>query len=127
MAIRSRRLFRPKSLRSRFQFYNVVSAIFNHNYCQIFRERKQKSPRLAPVHGERLPFLIVNRESLGRKRVPLIDCVVSWNQFLANPSLQINYNYYVSRQLFGALGRVFDLVPIKLNWHPFSNTTTCVG
>ncbi|KAI6184214.1 DNA polymerase [Aphelenchoides bicaudatus] len=92
-------------------------------------ERKQKSSRLAPTHGERLPFLIVNQESKTRKRaVPLIECVVSWEDFLANPQLTINYNYYVGRQLLGgALKRIFDLVPIKLNWHPYSSSTFCIG
>lgn len=99
-----------------------------NNYRVIFRERRQKSARLAPVHGERLPFVIVERNlPHNKKRQPLIDCVVSWEDFLANNKLQINHNYYVSRQLLGALGRFFDLVPAKLNWRPIITSNICLG
>jgi hypothetical protein len=80
-----------------------------------------------PVHGERLPFVIIQRSATNKQKLPLIDCVVSWQNFLANNTLQINYNYYVSRPLFGALSRVFDLVPVKLNWRPIITSNLCLG
>ena len=86
----------------------------------------EMTPRRACRPGERISYVIVRREAPGEKTLKLITCVASLEEFLKNRDLKLYYNYYVSRPLFGALGRILRMVPISLRWH-LVHSSGCFG
>ncbi|CAD5223802.1 unnamed protein product [Bursaphelenchus okinawaensis] len=101
----------------------IINAEYRGEYSEraqvpakkLAAERKAICERFEPVRGERLSFVIVRPEAHVKKN--LIDCVVSWEDFQNNSSLQLHYNYYIGKHLMAAMKRFFDLVPCRLRYH----------
>ncbi|KAJ1734176.1 DNA polymerase zeta, partial [Coemansia biformis] len=67
--------------------------------------------RAEPEHGERVPYVVVN----GGGQTRLVDRVVSPQALLAQPHLQLDYQYYVGKQIAPALDRVLGLVGVDVH------------
>ncbi|TKR68301.1 hypothetical protein L596_024299 [Steinernema carpocapsae] len=80
---------------------------------KIADRRMLVSERFQPVHGERVPYVVVEGES---PTSTVISCVVEPSEYFANQSMRLNYDYYVLRQLLPALHRVLELVPVRLTY-----------
>uniref|UniRef100_A0A5S6QH45 DNA polymerase n=1 Tax=Trichuris muris TaxID=70415 RepID=A0A5S6QH45_TRIMR len=85
--------------RSWYQMRSAVPSL------SIARKRLAQDGRSEPRIGERVPYVIV----CGEPRSTLISCVREPQEVMQNPSLNLNYVYYVVRQLVPALNRVFNL------------------
>lgn len=111
----------------------------------MFRELNTKSTRLAPIRGERVSYIIASNPVGEHKKVhsagifgssvPTISITrsitshaVFIEDFLSNPKLEINYDYYVTRKLFPALMRFFQFKGIRLKWRcGEANRNFCLG
>lgn len=67
------------------------------------------------MYGERVGFVIVRPDA--ESGATLISCVIPVEVLLRNPWMKVHYNYYITKKLFPALGRVFGLIPLRLRWH----------
>lgn len=76
-----------------------------------FRKRTERDPRAEPRSHERVQYVIV----AGSPNATLISCVVEPHQLLANPSLRLNYPYYITGQIIPALNRALTLVSSSAN------------
>uniref|UniRef100_A0A7E4W7G4 DNA polymerase n=1 Tax=Panagrellus redivivus TaxID=6233 RepID=A0A7E4W7G4_PANRE len=111
----------------------IISGDYRVNYAEsavlpmkkIASELEAISPLHKPVYGERLEF-IVAEPPVASKNCTVYSCVFRLQKFLENPQLTVNYNYYIGRKLMPALARVFQLIPLKVNWH-LGNQKQCFG
>ena len=93
----------------------------------FFRESLAVDPRSEPLVGERVPYVIV----YGPPGLPLIRLVKKWSHrysmwafydsclhrpmdLLVNPTLWMNGEYYVTKQILPALYGVFSLVNVDV-------------
>ncbi|KAI9095522.1 hypothetical protein DFS34DRAFT_662310 [Phlyctochytrium arcticum] len=73
-----------------------------------------KDERAEPQYGERVPFVVVYNTGPGYR---LVDSVVSPQDLIANPTLQLHGIYYITKQIIPPLSRIFTLVGADVeNW-----------
>ena len=78
-----------------------------------FSERAARSELYAPQKGERISYLIVRREQQeGEKRLKLITCVASLEEFLTDKNLRVYFNYYVSDENASVIQNAFNFIQI---------------
>jgi DNA polymerase zeta len=63
-----------------------------------------------PLYKERVPYLVVFKEPNSR----LIDMVVDPKTYLKTKNMRLHYVYYISKQIFPSLGRVFQLIGVDV-------------
>lgn len=63
-------------------------------------------PRAEPQYGERVPYVVVS----GAPGARLVDRCVSPEMLLRNPSLDLDAEYYITKNLIPPLERIFNLV-----------------
>ena len=78
-------------------------------------EMKMAQDELAePEYGDRVPYVIVNRKS----KTSLRQSSVTPEEAANNPSLMLNSEYYIVKQIIAPLQRVFSLMGIDiLKWY----------
>jgi DNA polymerase zeta len=72
----------------------------------IATKRMLADPRLEPQYGERVPYVVVT----GAPQARLIDRCVAPEQLLADDALELDAEYYISKNLIPPLERIFNLV-----------------
>ncbi|CAO1623914.1 unnamed protein product [Parajaminaea phylloscopi] len=72
----------------------------------VSTRRMLTDARLEPQHAERVPYLI----TLGEPKAKLNDLAVDPGTMLANPMLQLNAMYYITRGIIPPLTRIFNLL-----------------
>ncbi|KAI1870822.1 uncharacterized protein JN550_004968 [Neoarthrinium moseri] len=72
----------------------------------ISTKRMLEDARAEPQYGERVPYVVVT----GAPGARLIDRCVAPEDLLANPHLQLDAEYYISKNLIPPLERIFNLV-----------------
>jgi DNA polymerase zeta len=72
----------------------------------IATKRMLADPRLEPQYGERVPYVVVT----GAPGARLIDRCVSPETLLQNEHLELDAEYYISKNLIPPLERIFNLV-----------------
>lgn len=75
-------------------------------YIFFIRQWRLTDPRLEPRVGQRVPYVIV----AGPPGLPLIRLVRSPHALLADASLKINAEYYITRVIIPPLDRCFSLI-----------------
>lgn len=88
----------------------------------MFRELSKLSERLTPLYGERLVYVITqpkqqNKMEFNDENNPAtyLSNTISVDNFLRNSNLRLDLDYYIQHQLFPALQRVLDNIPLKLD------------
>ena len=95
-----------KEYRGRETYDNVRSVAA----CQVANKALLKDPLAEPLSGERVPYVII----YGSPNRPLYELVRSPEEFLQNPELKINYEYYVHKQILPPIDRIFRLMDINV-------------
>ncbi|KAM5476878.1 DNA polymerase zeta [Microsporum audouinii] len=72
----------------------------------ISAKRMLEDPRLEPQYGERVPYVVVS----GAPGARLIDRCFPPDVLLQNPQLELDAEYYISKNLIPPLERIFNLV-----------------
>lgn len=72
----------------------------------IATKRLLQDPRLEPQYGERVPYVVVS----GAPGARLIDRCVEPERLLTDGSLELDSEYYISKNLIPPLERIFNLV-----------------
>ena len=72
----------------------------------IATKRMLADPRAEPQYGERVPYVVVT----GAPGARLIDRCVAPETLLANDHLELDAEYYISKNLIPPLERIFNLV-----------------
>ncbi|KAI0162204.1 DNA polymerase family B [Xylariaceae sp. FL1272] len=72
----------------------------------ISTKKMLQDARAEPQYGERVPYVVVS----GGPRARLIDRCVAPEDVLLNSHLQLDYEYYISKNLIPPLERIFNLV-----------------
>ncbi|KAF2805235.1 uncharacterized protein BDZ99DRAFT_396509 [Mytilinidion resinicola] len=72
----------------------------------IATRRMLADPRLEPQYGERVPYVVVT----GPPQARLIDRCVAPEALLADDALELDAEYYISKNLIPPLERIFNLV-----------------
>jgi DNA polymerase zeta len=72
----------------------------------ISTRKMLEDPRLEPQYGERVPYVVVT----GAPGARLIDRCVAPEQLLRDESLELDAEYYISKNLIPPLERIFNLV-----------------
>ncbi|KAF2488886.1 DNA polymeras-like protein zeta catalytic subunit [Lophium mytilinum] len=72
----------------------------------IATKRMLADPRLEPQYGERVPYVVVT----GAPQARLIDRCVAPEALLADDALELDAEYYISKNLIPPLERIFNLV-----------------
>ncbi|KAK6068899.1 DNA polymerase zeta catalytic subunit [Seiridium cupressi] len=74
--------------------------------AMISTKRMLEDARAEPQYGERVPYVVVT----GGPRARLIDRCVAPEDLLINSHLQLDAEYYISKNLIPPLERIFNLV-----------------
>lgn len=72
----------------------------------ISARRMIEDPRLEPQYGERVPYVVIT----GRPKARLIDRCVAPEVLLQDAQLELDSEYYISKNLIPPLERIFNLV-----------------
>lgn len=72
----------------------------------IATKRMLADPRTEPQYGERVPYVVIT----GAPGARLIDRCVSPEMLLSNDHLELDAEYYISKNLIPPLERIFNLV-----------------
>lgn len=72
----------------------------------ISARRMIEDPRLEPQYGERVPYVVIT----GGPRARLIDRCVAPEVLLQDAQLELDSEYYISKNLIPPLERIFNLV-----------------
>lgn len=72
----------------------------------IATKRMLRDPRMEPQYGERVPYVIVS----GAPGARLIDRCMEPERLLTDQSLELDAEYYISKNLIPPLERIFNLV-----------------
>ncbi|KAF2709454.1 hypothetical protein K504DRAFT_378576 [Pleomassaria siparia CBS 279.74] len=72
----------------------------------IATKRMLADPRTEPQYGERIPYVVIS----GAPGARLIDRCVSPETLLQNEHIELDAEYYISRNLIPPLERIFNLV-----------------
>jgi DNA polymerase zeta len=72
----------------------------------IATKRMLADPRMEPQYGERVPYVVIT----GAPGARLIDRCVSPETLLQNEHLELDAEYYISKNLIPPLERIFNLV-----------------
>ncbi|KAI1939427.1 DNA polymerase zeta [Ophidiomyces ophidiicola] len=72
----------------------------------ISAKRMLEDPRLEPQYGERVPYVVVS----GAPGARLIDRCVAPEYLLRDPHMELDAEYYISKNLIPPLERIFNLV-----------------
>lgn len=72
----------------------------------ISTRRMLEDPRLEPQYGERVPYVVIT----GGPRARLIDRCVAPEVLLNDAQLELDAEYYISKNLIPPLERIFNLV-----------------
>ncbi|KAI1079676.1 hypothetical protein F5B20DRAFT_161116 [Whalleya microplaca] len=72
----------------------------------ISTKKMLEDARAEPQYGERVPYVVVS----GAPGARLIDRCVAPEELLSNPHLQLDSEYYISKNLIPPLERIFNLV-----------------
>jgi DNA polymerase zeta len=72
----------------------------------IATKRMLADPRTEPQYGERVPYVVIT----GAPGARLIDRCVSPESLLSNDHLELDAEYYISKNLIPPLERIFNLV-----------------
>ena len=98
------------------QFY-MIMFIFTPLVYQFFilcRRKLSVDRRSEPRVSERVPYVVVH----GSPGLPLIQLVRTPQEYLRDPSLQLNAPYYITRQIIPALNRVLGIMGVDtLEWY----------
>ncbi|KAL1131908.1 hypothetical protein AAG570_011519, partial [Ranatra chinensis] len=78
---------------------------------KLAKELLSKDRRAEPRTGERVGYIV----ACGPPGLPLISSVYSPIEFLANPSLRINSDYYISKVILPPLDRCFALLSVDVH------------
>ncbi|ETS84869.1 hypothetical protein PFICI_02894 [Pestalotiopsis fici W106-1] len=80
----------------------------------ISTKRMLEDARAEPQYGERVPYVVAT----GAPGVRLIDRCVAPEDLLTNSHLQLDAEYYISKNLIPPLERIFNLVGANVrNWY----------
>lgn len=78
------------------------------------RQRLAQDRQAEPKVGERVPYVIV----YGTPGLPLIQLVREPDAVLADPSLRLNANYYITKAILPPLDRAFKLMGVQVTaWY----------
>ncbi|KAI1760206.1 hypothetical protein GGR53DRAFT_510706 [Hypoxylon sp. FL1150] len=72
----------------------------------ISTKKMLEDARAEPQYGERVPYVVIS----GAPGARLIDRCVAPEELLSNPHLQLDSEYYISKNLIPPLERIFNLV-----------------
>ncbi|ORX46984.1 DNA/RNA polymerase [Hesseltinella vesiculosa] len=82
--------------------------------AQVAHTDMSTDPRAEPQYGERVPYVVVYRGPNAR----LKDRVMKPEALLQNPSLRLDGEYYIRKQIIPPLERVFQLVGADIrSWY----------
>ncbi|KAJ2713867.1 hypothetical protein H4R19_002039 [Coemansia spiralis] len=79
-------------------------------HAKVAADGMARDRRAEPEHGERVPYVVVRRGAHAR----LLDRAVPPQALLDQPHLQLDYEYYVSKQIAPALDRILGLVGVDV-------------
>jgi DNA polymerase zeta len=74
--------------------------------AMISAKRMLEDARAEPQYGERVPYVVLT----GAPGARLIDRCVAPEELLANPHVQLDAEYYISKNLIPPLERIFNLM-----------------
>ncbi|EEP75605.1 hypothetical protein UREG_00451 [Uncinocarpus reesii 1704] len=72
----------------------------------ISAKRMLEDPRLEPQYGERVPYVVIS----GAPGARLIDRCVAPEVLLQDPQMELDAEYYISKNIIPPLERIFNLV-----------------
>ncbi|KAG0168869.1 DNA polymerase zeta, partial [Apophysomyces sp. BC1034] len=82
--------------------------------AQVALAKMSIDPRAEPQHGERVPYAVVYRGPNAR----LKDKVIQPESLLSDPSLKLDAEYYIRKQIIPPLERVFKLLGVDVKeWY----------
>ncbi|KAJ2674984.1 DNA polymerase zeta [Coemansia sp. RSA 1085] len=79
-------------------------------HAKVAANGMELDPQAEPEYGERVPYVVVHNGSHTR----LVDRVVSPHTLLAQPQLQLDFQYYIDKQILPALDRLLSLVGVDV-------------
>lgn len=80
----------------------------------ISTRRMLEDPRAEPQYGERVPYVVIT----GAPGSRLIDRCVAPEQLLENEQLELDAEYYITKNIIPPLERIFNLVGANVrNWY----------
>ncbi|KAH8802853.1 DNA polymerase-like protein zeta catalytic subunit [Xylogone sp. PMI_703] len=80
----------------------------------ISTRRMLEDPRAEPQYGERVPYVVIT----GAPGSRLIDRCVAPEELLENDQLELDAEYYISKNLIPPLERIFNLMGANVrNWY----------
>ncbi|EAS35045.3 polymerase zeta subunit [Coccidioides immitis RS] len=80
----------------------------------ISAKRMLEDPRLEPQYGERIPYVVIS----GAPGSRLIDRCVAPEVLLQDPQMELDAEYYISKNLIPPLERIFNLVGANIRqWY----------
>jgi DNA polymerase zeta len=82
--------------------------------AHLITKKMENDPTAEPEYGERIPYVVASRGINNR----LIDDVVLPTDFINDDSLQLNWNYYITKQIIPPLSRIFNLIGVDVKqWY----------
>lgn len=96
--------------------YFIRSSFKNypHPSFPFLRQKLAVDRRSEPRVSERVPYVVVH----GSPGLPLIQLVRTPQDYLQDPSYNLNAPYYITRQIIPALNRVFGMMAVDtLEWY----------
>jgi DNA polymerase elongation subunit (family B) len=106
---------------------------FANNYHRFmkknsFRELTELSKRLTPQYGERLLYVVAipgTKYDDSESEDTFLANSISVDKFLRDPTIHLDFNYYVEHQLFPALQRILNHTSTKLTWNTLTPEDQC--
>eukprot|EP00057_Strongylocentrotus_purpuratus_P029170 XP_011683644.1 PREDICTED: DNA polymerase zeta catalytic subunit [Strongylocentrotus purpuratus] len=93
------------------QYYKPTSCV---PALEIAKRKLAVDRRSEPRVSERVPYVVVH----GSPGLPLIQLVRTPQDYLQDPSYNLNAPYYITRQIIPALNRVFGMMAVDtLEWY----------